>query len=366
MTRTQYKRRTVAYWILLAIYSIVLAAGIVFVWKIAREYAMEYENSQSTTVVQAFIDQLNDEGWNDTMDAAARSLENNFQTADECTDIVRNSLSGEYQLSKITDTDFSKLKYRIVCDEREIGRVEFAEDESQADKVKYGMLPWVKTEESYNFDYMINGSSSITVPSTYTVKLNGTDVGEEYIVEKDIPYDVLKEYYTDYPDLPTKVKYEMSGYIGQLTPVAYNEEGEEITIDPEANDAQFLTPCEESEVARLSDFAYAFVGPYARFTGTKNFDISYPELKKYVKTGSDLDSRMQQFYEGGSTWMHWNSCEISDISFNGAYSLGGNFYVIDVTYRTTNYADYKTVDEDNIKRIVVVDDGNEILAISVE
>ena len=367
MTRTQYKRRTLAYWISLAIYTIVLAVIILYVWSSAKQYAIEYENSMSSTVVDAFIEQLNEDRWNDGMDVAARKLENEFQSADECVELVQNSLVGPIQCSKIANPDFSKLKYRIVCNDREIGQVVFCEDESQADNVRFGMLPWKLESESYSFDYMINGSATATVPSNYSVTLNGNPVGDKYISETGIKYDVLKDYYDEYPGLPTKVRYDVSGLVGNITPVIYNESGEEITIDPNANDSQFLEPCPEEEVSRLRDFVFVFVPAYARFTGTANFDVSLPELRRFVKPGSTLEKNIYQYYEGGSQWINWTGFTIDSINLNSAYELGGGFYVVDVSYNTTNYHTYKgAINKQVENRVVVVDNGTEILAVSVE
>ena len=127
-----------------------------------------------------------------------------------------------------------------------------------------------------------------------------------------------------------------------------------------------MEPCSAYEVNALSDFAYAFVEPYARFTGTKNVWANYGELKNYVKPNSEFAKRMDLFIEGADAWLNFHSVEVSNVSINSVYSLGGGFYVINMTYDTTNYAAYKTVNETNTRRLIVCWDNSGIQAVSVE
>ena len=106
--------------------------------------------------------------------------------------------------------------------------------------------------------------------------------------------------------------------------------------------------------------------PYARFTGTKGVWGNYGVLKQYVKDGSELHKRMDLFIEGGGDYMNFYAVNVSNVHINSVYSLGGGFYVINVTYDTTNYAEYKTVQETSTKRIIVCRDETGIHAISVE
>ena len=64
--------------------------------------------------------------------------------------------------------------------------------------------------------------------------------------------------------------------------------------------------------------------------------------------------------------MNFYAVTVDGIQVNSVYSLGGGFYVINVSYSTTNYADYKTVNESNMKRIIACWDDSGIMAVSVE
>ena len=162
------------------------------------------------------------------------------------------------------------------------------------------------------------------------------------------------------------MKYEVGNIFGKLEPVVYDAHGDEFKVDPYGDDSQFMEPCSPDEVSALSDFAFAFLEPYARFTGTKNVWGNYGDLKNYVKEGSEFAKRMDLFIEGADAWLNFHSVTVSNASVNSVYSLGGGFYVINITYDTTNYAEYKTVEETNTRKLIVCWDNSGIKAVSVE
>ena len=54
------------------------------------------------------------------------------------------------------------------------------------------------------------------------------------------------------------------------------------------------------------------------------------------------------------------------MNVNSVYALGGGFYVINMSYDSTNYAQYKTVEETITRRLIVCWDNSGIKAVSVE
>lgn len=50
------------------------------------------------------------------------------------------------------------------------------------------------------------------MPPEYTVEFNGAVLGEKYIADDSVEYELLAEFYEDF-DLPHMVKYHVDGYI---------------------------------------------------------------------------------------------------------------------------------------------------------
>ena len=376
----------VIYTVLLIIFAVMLIAVAVIGLNDWRKYLEAYEKSQPDAVVSTYMDNLISTEWTNQVSQAVDNMEHPFQSNEECEAVVNQMLGSTIQYKRATGGTQDKYIYNVYCNGNPVGQFQIERDKSQANRIDIGLIemfshsdtfwfiqdreslcPWIVTGDSFDISgFTFTSSVSVTIPSAYSVQLNGKTVGSEYITERDIRYDVLTSYYDEYPGLPTKVKYTVDNIFGTLQPVVFDQNGNVFTIDPNKDDSQFMESCSEEEISALSAFATSFVEPYARFTGTKNLWGNYGDLKQYVKDGSDLHKRMDLFIEGGGDWMNFYAVTVNDVHVDSVYSLGGGFYVINVSYNTTNYAEYKTVDESNSKKIIACWDETGIMAVSVE
>ena len=376
----------VIYTALLLIFAVMLVAIAVIGLNDWRKYLIAYEQSQPDAVVAEYVEKLKDTEWKKQVSLAVEKMQHPFQSNEECEIIINQMLGDTIQYSRAASGTQDTYIYNVFCNGNPVGQFQIERDKAQMNKIDIGIIevfshsdtfwfiqdreslcPWKVTGDSFDIsNFTFTSSVSITIPSTYSVQLNGKTVGKEYITESNIKYDILEPYYNEYPGLPTKVKYTVNNIFGTLQPVIYDQMGKEFVVDPNKDDSQFMESCSDDEIKALSKFAKDFVDPYARFTGTKNIWGNYGDLKQYVKEGSDLHKRMDLFIEGGADYMNFYAVTVDDVQVNSVYSLGGGFYVINVRYSTTNYADYKTVNETNMKRIIACWDDKGIMAVSVE
>lgn len=369
----------IVYAFFLLVYAFVL---IVIVGKILidwNKYLNAYENSQYDSLVSRYMDNLKSTEWDSQVAAAVSTMPHPFQTNEECETVIHKMLGETLQYQRDgSRSNATCIVYNVYCNGNSVGQFQIEQDLDAQKNIDIGIFshifdtsnlcPWKITGDSFDISkFTFTSSASITVPSNYVVKLNGKNVGSEYITETGIKYDILAKYYEEFPGLPTKVTYSVNNLIfGKLPFEVFDQNGNSFSIDPLKNDSQFMEECSAAEKSEMEAFAAAFAEPYARFTGTKNIWGNYGELKKYVKAGSELLERMDLFIEGGADYMNFNSVVVSNVKTESVYSLGGGFYVINVSYDTTNYADYKTVSESNVKKIIVCKDESGILAVSVE
>ena len=75
---------------------------------------------------------------------------------------------------------------------------------------------------------------------------------------------------------------------------------------------------------------------------------------------------MDLFIDGAGDWLNFHSVAVNNTTVNSVYSLGGGFYVINISYDVTNYAEYKTVEEHTSRKLIVCWDNSGIKAVSVE
>ena len=93
---------------------------------------------------------------------------------------------------------------------------------------------------------------------------------------------------------------------------------------------------------------------------------SYGLLKDYLVEGEDLDKRMLNALDGLS-WAHTVSVRVNSSALNSALALGDGYYLCDISSSATTFASgHGEVESISNMRVIVVDDGNRVKAISLE
>lgn len=348
----KFSKSAIKYWKILGLYAASLCLIIFIALSVLWSYAKAYEGAIVDSALATYLEQVNKNHWNDNMQAAAVKLENDFMSGNECASYIKETIIEDISSKKSSSSSLTNQVYDLYEGKQIIGQVSLIQDDSQ--KAKFNLIPWKVTSQEFNFDYLVK-DIDVSIPAKYTVELNGVEIPDKYIVEKDIHYDVLDKYYAEYKGLPTKVNYKIEGYVGNYDLKYFDENGEEVKIDPLQGDSQFIDPCGDEILVELETFANSFVEAYYNYFGTSNADKYYPELKEYVKTNSDLRDRMDQALSDRS-WIHTYTNVYSNKSFNSAFALASDFYVINYSLDISEYSDYWTADEScNLKIIVVKD-----------
>lgn len=349
-----------------------------------QDYAEQYELSRPAHTVDAYLEAVNRDQWSDGIAQAIEAMPHEAQTDEEIRAFVQERLrSGITAVRKSGVADSGTQTYSMRCNGREIGTMTIVEDTAYRGKVnleempwplvsrflpgilEWGLKPWIVSSESYDFSNLYS-SVEVTVPSTYSVYLNDTLLGSEYIVEEGIHYDVYEKYYNDLPMLPTKVTYRFDNVIGDVQVRILDEEGNPVEIDPDMSDYQFVTPADEETLLRLYNMLQAFTEKYLIFrSGATDSVTALNDLRPYIVPGSDIEKRAQAALDGLS-WAHTSSVRVSDFSLNGVLPLVPNFYVCEVSATADTYTYGKGEVTDYISLTVLVyDDGATTLAFMV-
>lgn len=367
MTRTEKRKRSSKiYWSCLIIYGILLVAAAVYALSQVWQYAGEYEASRPNNTMDEYVAQLSENLWGEGIAETISNMEHEVQSDDEVAVHVKELLKNGISYVRKGGSGGEAINYSLRCNGNEFGVVKLVEDQSYADKVKFGMLPWKVESEEFDFNGLY-GTVEIVVPRTYEVYLNGVKLGDEYIVEEGIKYDVLAEYYDDFENLPSKVRYKYDTAIGELQFEVKDENGEPFVIDESKDDSQYINPCTEEELERLGSFSAGFVDNYLKYiSGVVDPMYGYGKLKDYLELGADLDKRMLNSMDGLS-WAHTSSCRVESVVLNSALSLGDGFYMCDISSSATTFAigHGEVLSESNM-RVIVVDREGSFKAISLE
>lgn len=357
----------IIYGVCLTLWGLLLIGASAYALREVHIYAEEYEQAQPEKAMDAYVENLRQNLWNDTIAETISAMPHEVQSDEECAALVKDMLSNGITYTRMGrgDTENS-LKYALKCNGRRFGMVNIDEDKSFADKVKYGALPYKVEDAEFDFNGLY-ASVSATVPRTYSVYLNGIRLGDEYIIEDNIPYDVLKDYYDDFPDLPTKVTYKFDHCLGPVDVEIRDEKGNIAAIDPNRDDSQYIKPCTETQLQELAEFTAKFMDRYLTYTsGTVDPNYGYQSLSPYLLKDSDLDQRMYQAMDGLS-WAHTNSITIDSIKLNNAVELGDNYFLLDIsTQSTTNHTGKGNVINEANMKVIAYNNNGDIRAMSLE
>ncbi len=371
------KRGRAIYAFFLILYMLLTILVALYALKMVWDYADEYELSRPSHTLNSYLDTLNQERWSAGIEEAVSAMPHETQTDEEIKAFVQEKLSsGITAVRKSANSDNSAVTYSLRCNGGEIGTVTLTEDESYRGKIDtsqkpwsylpWRIRPWKVSGDSFDFNALYN-SVEFVVPSEYSVWVNGILLGEEYITERGIPYDIYKDYYQYWDYLPTKVRYQFDHVIGEVGAVIKDADGNEVVIDENESDAQFLEPPSEAFVERCTEFVIPFTRAYLTYiSGVPDSGIHLAELRPYLMKGQDLEKRMVDALDGLS-WAHTSSIHVDSVTVNSVLELTDGYSVVDVTAVAGTFYIGKgeLSDTSNIK-VMVYDDGQQLWAESLE
>ena len=354
------KKSGLFYFLFLLVYILIVLGVIAFFMTKVWGFAEEFEAARPAHTMDAYVEDLNQNLWNDQVAQTIADMPHEVQSDEECAQVVKNMLSAGISYARTTGSGDNSINYALRCGDKVIGKVTLIEDSSLADQVKYDMLPWIVSSEEFDFTGLYS-SVEVTVPKSYTVMLNGIALGSEYIIEDDIQFDLLKDYYSSYPKLPVMVTYRFEHIIGELEPVILDDHGNEVLLDESRGQEQFLNNCSDAELAKLTDFTERFAERYQSYNagiGDDPATVYVNRLAGYIMPGSDLEFRMKAAQDGLG-WAHTNSINIEYTILNSAVSFGEGVYLCDYSSAFTTKGINGTQDfENNIKMIVIDKTGD--------
>ncbi len=376
MTNPKKRRGRLLYGFALYLWGLLLIAGVVYGLFKVWEYAEVFERSRPAFTMDAYVENLSRELWADGIAETVAGMPHEVQSDEEVKACVQELLESGNIAYVRRGGGQDRINYSLRCNGSEFGTVTLVPDESvevgiDTEKFPWSLLPWSLQPwkiESESFDFSgLYSSVEAEVPYDYSVWLNGVQLSRDYIVEENILYDVLKDYYGYYEEMPTKVRYRFDHVIGSLTPIIRNANGEIFIIDPNLDDSQFIEHCSEQKLERLTEFSEGFAANYLKYiSGVIDPTYGYQKLSAYLMPGSDLDNRMKDAMDGLS-WAHTSSITVDSTRLNGALSLGEGFYLCDISATATTFAmGHGEVQTVNNMRVIVMEQEDDIRAIHLK
>ena len=343
----------------LEIYALLAVVGVFFGLRWLWGYLEAYEKSQLYNTVDAFMEQVNVEDMYGAAQSLTAQTDINLQKPEVFYDLIEEAVSGGVTCARNRKLSTQEqVVYMLLSSGKTIGQVSFVAGEPD----EYGHAGWKVSEQSYNFDFLLEGlhNSYVTVPSTYTVTVNGYPLDKSYITQDGIQFEAIAEYYEDY-DLPCRVTYTTGYVLGDLEMVITDEQGNVVTPEEAADDARFLDNCSEEEKQQIDAFVQTYLNQYVKFLSSNNDNRNdnYKALLTLIAKDSFLRTRMKASLDG-LQWTNGYTHKIDSITMNGYIRLSEGVYLCDVTYvgttRSGSSVNHQSVN--NMQMILVIEGKN--------
>ena len=389
--KSKAKRRsnvgTALYVVFLTLWTLGIAAVCLFILSQVWAYASVYDDTQVEPVIESYVADLRVNLWDDSIAATVEAMPHQVQTNEEVRALVKEILMtdeiGYAEKPGFTRSD--SITYYLLCGKNAFGEVTLTQDTSKnlvedvmlpeqviGALAKMGvaiqpeLYPWKVSSESFDFSGLYS-SVQVTVPSNYRVTLNGVNLSEDYIIERDIPYDYLESYYYRYNNLPTKVTYRFDHIMGHIEPVIYDESGNVFVPDPDKDDSQYMTKVEDPAVLeRIRTHIDGFSDAYLHLSAsTGDPNGPYAQLLNYIEPGGEMDNTLKQIFLIGD-WSHNSYYQYGGSEVQDVYSIGGNCYVVDYTARATVNQPVGTVNLERNLRSIVDESGGRMITATID
>ena len=312
-----------------AIFLVIAIIGLVIFWN----YMDAYEESQPTNVIKSYVYNLDKNRVADNCGDLFSKINTDVQSKSESLAIIGDVLSdGVNYARKVSECTDTKMVYVLSCDGQDIGTVVL----SAPEKGSFGFAKWQVTEESFDFSFLMNESITVQIPEHYKVYANGKLLGHRSIVEKDIPIEVLKDFYADYDTLPYMVTYETGVSLGEVEITFSDAEGNAVTLEQVKDIAFILDNCSGAEKDTLDGLASSFINSYVRFSSNADnaLDKNYQDVLSYIVPESALAERMSDALNG-LKWVKDHKAEILSSTTHYRTRLAGGLYLYDISYEVT-------------------------------
>lgn len=297
---------------------------------VLQDFLKTYELSQPGYCVDSYAETLRSR----VPDSALHALDDLdplVMSEEDRTDFIR-SLLQDSELKKLPgESREDYLVYQVkAADGQPLGTVVF----EPVARTKYNLPVWSQVSDSFDFSAYYT-TLGVTVPSDYRVYLGDLLLGADRIVERDIPYSILADYYESFPELPTMVRYETVPFVGEGKLRVLDRDGREIEADQLTEEA-FLDRCPEEIREKAEVFVPEFIELYVYFSSDLNGSAHYyfDQLRPYILQDSELFVRLRQAFEGLGYNLQIRTVSLESVELNRIIPLEKDRYLVDLHYTT--------------------------------
>ncbi len=343
--------------VILSVYAAVFVCVGYFGFSWFWDYIQAYENSRPAVVIEAYVEQFDPQDAVISSQTMISDIDHNIQNKEQCVEAVKNAVSGGISyarnLKECTDTT---TVYMLLSNGKTVGKATLIAQEAD----EFGFTPWTLGDVTFDFSFLIGEGTSVTVPSDYTVYVNGVQLSQDYITETNIYYEFLEEYYDRYA-LPYMVTYSVEPILGDLEVTVADPHGNPVTPEAWADPVAFLSTATDTQLAEIKSFSRKFIVAYVNYTtnsGGADRHENYATILPYLVPNTPLRDRIDKALDGLS-WVSPRQAEVHSVNIDQCIPTQDGYMLCTVTYRFSAINITYDRDETTITaQLVLKDTGN--------
>ena len=322
-----------------------------------RQYLAAYEESRLSTAVKNYLETCADGTlsypWGLALGKLGADPDETGSRA-WAQEMIRNATMREQVTS-----DSSEKIYRLYDENGNCFETVTFRQSGEADR--WGFTRWKVADETVNLEPYTT-SVSVVVPEDYTVEVGGEALDSGFIVEKDIPYEILKPFKDEIKTQPTMVRYQYGPILGAGKLTVLDSKGQEVPEELRT-ELHYLDNTPAADRARVQDFVERWLAaylPYADDLGGGGMAYFW-DVYQLIVPGGALEARIRQAQDGFE-YGNVQKLEILSADMDCCTDLGAGRYFADFSYNIRTYGLHDPTEETYRMRLLIREENDALRA----
>lgn len=175
---------------------------------------------------------------------------------------------------------------------------------------------------------------SVTVPTGYSVTLNGVKVDSKYMVKADIPHSLMVDVKGYNGEIPTLCEYVIEGLYVDPEIKVFDKEGKEVPLKTQDKNAfGYDIQADENAKNTHQGVVDSFIRAYFKYTadGSRNINANYNNLLSKALWGSSAYTVIQGSYNG-VIWNDTHNITYNKLEYKNFVMHGNDCFSCEVEY----------------------------------
>ena len=355
MTKKHRFVKAVFLYALIFVFIAAVALSVLWLWTDA------FEKSRPLTAVNDYVKNITMEDVTVLAQPVTSTVSDDMQSDKDICEGIYAAIKTSKPAKNANESLGDEASYYLMSQELALEHLTLKQS---GEKGRFGMTPWAVTGQELLLDNLAFNESSFSIPSGYTVTLNGAPIPDGFVTSSDSEYELLKGFYEEFPDLPHLVSYSTGPYIGTLDLAVLDDQGNSIPLN-ELTEAKFCDNCAGDIRDRLDEFCRTYIDAYVYYTSNGSLYGGIGPLLDLCERGSSLYTQVSDSQMGFGFSNPYTYDVLEAINVNSIMDVGNGYYVCDISYDIETHGNHHAVTEWTYPlRLMVHDNGGQLLAVS--